>query len=219
MFVNNGDENPLPVRTAGHSVLSFPMHHLGHQQMTTDTVLGMTKRVIVDRGGSFSPLNVQAAVRCVSDPRSDRSGTAVSERPSATRPTSRPSLNHWCKIPVNEPRSFPLSQPPAFPFPLLPLIFSSSFFVLGQRRSTLSRSHATSLCSNTVLSLFLYIFTDIFLYFFLYIRHNDNSYTHSLTTTATSYHRTPLLCRDFFILGPHTATRHATLHASGMFRM
>src|SRR6266436_2279150 len=47
------------------------MRHLGHQQMTTDTALGMTKRVIVDRGGSFSPLsplNVQAAsVPCASE--------------------------------------------------------------------------------------------------------------------------------------------------------
>ena len=36
--------------------------------MTTDTALGITKRVIVDRGGSFSPLNVQAmAVPCTSE--------------------------------------------------------------------------------------------------------------------------------------------------------
>ena len=36
--------------------------------MTTDTALGMTKRVIVDRGGSFSPLNVQAVdVPCTSE--------------------------------------------------------------------------------------------------------------------------------------------------------
>ncbi len=45
------------------------MRRLGHQQMTTDTALGsMTKRFIVDRGGSFSPLNVQAvAVPCTSE--------------------------------------------------------------------------------------------------------------------------------------------------------
>ncbi len=47
------------------------MRHLGHQQMTPDTALGMTKRVIVDQGGSFSPffpLDVQAAsVPCASE--------------------------------------------------------------------------------------------------------------------------------------------------------
>src|SRR6266446_7462937 len=88
-------------------------------------------------------------VRSASDSRSDRSGTTVSERPSATRPTRRvhiflphfslPSsllahrlpLVHRRKTTTTKFRSFPPPQPPAFPFP--------SYF--SQRRSTLSRSH------------------------------------------------------------------------------
>ncbi len=45
--------NPLQVRAAEHSVLGFSTRHLGHQRMTTDTALGVTKRVIIDRGYSF----------------------------------------------------------------------------------------------------------------------------------------------------------------------
>ncbi len=44
------------VRTAEHSALSFPMRPLGHQQMATDTALGITERVIVDRGWFFLSL-------------------------------------------------------------------------------------------------------------------------------------------------------------------
>ena len=51
--------------------LTLPLPFLCHQQMITDTALGMMKRVIVDRRGSFSPLyplNVQAAsVPCTSE--------------------------------------------------------------------------------------------------------------------------------------------------------
>ena len=35
--------------------LGFPMRHLGYVQMTTDTVLGITKRVIVDCDSFFLP--------------------------------------------------------------------------------------------------------------------------------------------------------------------
>src|SRR6266404_18965 len=66
-------------------------------------------------------------VRCASEPRSERNETATTERPSnhisdimhplididiASPLASRPSY----KIPTNESCSFPLSQPPAFPF-------------------------------------------------------------------------------------------------------
>ena len=63
--------NRLQVRTAEHSALGFPMRHMGHRQMTTDTAHGITRRIIVDRGGPFSPfspLDVQAAsVPCTSE--------------------------------------------------------------------------------------------------------------------------------------------------------
>ncbi len=41
----------LQLCIAGHGALDFLMRHLGHQQMTTDTAFGVTKRVIIDRGG------------------------------------------------------------------------------------------------------------------------------------------------------------------------
>ncbi len=42
---------PLQVSAAEHSAPGFPTRHLGRQQMTTDTALGVTKRIIV----VFSP--------------------------------------------------------------------------------------------------------------------------------------------------------------------
>src|SRR6266403_1485391 len=35
--------NKLQLCTAGHGALDFLMHHLGHQQMTTDTAFSVTK--------------------------------------------------------------------------------------------------------------------------------------------------------------------------------
>ena len=34
--------------------LGFPGRHLGSVQMTTDTALGVTKRVVVDKGASLA---------------------------------------------------------------------------------------------------------------------------------------------------------------------
>ena len=44
-----GDDPPRD-RTAELRALGFPTRHLGPVQMTTDTAVGVTKRVIVDRG-------------------------------------------------------------------------------------------------------------------------------------------------------------------------
>jgi Predicted SAM-dependent RNA methyltransferase len=46
-----GDDPPRD-RTAELRALGFPTRHLGPVQMTTDTALGVTKRVVVDRGSS-----------------------------------------------------------------------------------------------------------------------------------------------------------------------
>ena len=48
-FDETGDDPPRD-RTAELRALGFPTRHLGPVQMTTDTALGVTKRVIVDRG-------------------------------------------------------------------------------------------------------------------------------------------------------------------------
>jgi hypothetical protein len=50
--MKTGDDPPRD-RTAELRALGFPTRHLGSVQMTTDTALGVTKRVIVDRGSSF----------------------------------------------------------------------------------------------------------------------------------------------------------------------
>ena len=47
--VGLGDDPPRD-RTAELRVLGFPTRHLGPVQMTTDTALGVTKRVVEDRG-------------------------------------------------------------------------------------------------------------------------------------------------------------------------
>jgi hypothetical protein len=52
---NLGDDPPRD-RTAELRVLGFPTRHLGSVQMTTDTALGVTKRVVEDRGSSLSPV-------------------------------------------------------------------------------------------------------------------------------------------------------------------
>jgi len=49
-----GDDPPRD-RTAELRSLGFPTRHLGPVQMTTDMALGVTKRVIVDRGSPSSP--------------------------------------------------------------------------------------------------------------------------------------------------------------------
>jgi ribosome biogenesis SPOUT family RNA methylase Rps3 len=46
---NLGDDPPRD-RTAELRALGFPTRHLGSVQMTTDTALGVTKRVVEDRG-------------------------------------------------------------------------------------------------------------------------------------------------------------------------
>jgi hypothetical protein len=93
----------------------------------------------------------------VSRPHSDRSGTTVSERPSATRPTRtfssschtvstsrlstlvhRLPLNRWRKIPVNRITLLPASTASRLSFYLLTLFLRT--LGNGQRRSTLSRS-------------------------------------------------------------------------------
>lgn len=52
---SQGDDPPRD-RTAELRVLGFPARHLGPVQMTTDTALGVTKRVIQDkRGQAMSP--------------------------------------------------------------------------------------------------------------------------------------------------------------------
>lgn len=48
-FDETGDDPPRD-RTAELRALGFPTRHLGPVQMTTDTALGVTKRVVVDRG-------------------------------------------------------------------------------------------------------------------------------------------------------------------------
>jgi hypothetical protein len=51
--VGLGDDPPRD-RTAELRVLGFPRRHLGSVQMTTDTALGVTKRVVEDRGSYLS---------------------------------------------------------------------------------------------------------------------------------------------------------------------
>jgi Predicted SAM-dependent RNA methyltransferase len=46
-------DDPPRGRTAELRALGFPTRHLGPAQMMTDTALGVTKRVIVDRGSLF----------------------------------------------------------------------------------------------------------------------------------------------------------------------
>ena len=48
-----GDDPPRD-RTGELRALGFPGRHLGSVQMTTDTALGVTKRVVVDKGASFA---------------------------------------------------------------------------------------------------------------------------------------------------------------------
>jgi hypothetical protein len=48
-LLRTGDDPPRD-RTAELRALGFPTRHLGPVQMTTDTALGVTKRVVVDRG-------------------------------------------------------------------------------------------------------------------------------------------------------------------------
>lgn len=50
MFVLDLGDDPPRDRTAELRVLGFPRRHLGSVQMTTDTALGVTKRVVEDRG-------------------------------------------------------------------------------------------------------------------------------------------------------------------------
>ena len=48
-----GDDPPRD-RTGELRALGFPGRHLGSVQMTTDTALGVTKRVVVDKGASLA---------------------------------------------------------------------------------------------------------------------------------------------------------------------
>jgi len=94
---------------------------------------------------------------------------------------------------ANESHSFLPSQPPAFYF--LFHFLSPSLYI----RQHLAAATWHQYALNTVLSPFLH-FTHILLTFFLYIRHNDDLYTHSLTTPpflATGLDRTRVLSRDF----------------------
>jgi hypothetical protein len=54
-WIGLGDDPPRD-RTAELRVLGFPRRHLGSVQMTTDTALGVTKRVVEDRGSCLFPL-------------------------------------------------------------------------------------------------------------------------------------------------------------------
>jgi len=129
-----------------------------------------------------------------SDSRSDRSGTAVSERPSATsatRPTRRcsfflphfslpssPLIHHFPldyrrKTTANKLRSFPPSRPPLFSFPLFPSY-------VRQRRSTLSTQPQQRGTSTPSIQ-FLVSFSSFFLTFFLHF-----SCTSGTTTTHIS---------------------------------
>ena len=54
MLALTGDDPPRD-RTAELRALGFPTRHLGPVQMTTDTALGVTKRVVVDRGSFPNP--------------------------------------------------------------------------------------------------------------------------------------------------------------------
>ena len=55
-MARTGDDPPRD-RTAELRALGFPTRHLGPVQMTTDTALGVTKRVVVDRGSCSSLLH------------------------------------------------------------------------------------------------------------------------------------------------------------------
>ena len=57
-----GDDPPRD-RTAELRALDFPTRHLGPVQMTTDTAVGVTKRVVVDRGPSFFAFCPPSALR------------------------------------------------------------------------------------------------------------------------------------------------------------
>lgn len=48
-LICTGDDPPRD-RTAELRVMGFPARHLGPTQMTTDTALGVTKRVVHDKG-------------------------------------------------------------------------------------------------------------------------------------------------------------------------
>ena len=65
LLLDLGDDPPRD-RTAELRVLGFPRRHLGSVQMTTDTALGVTKRVVEDRGSCLeSPPTGQETDRFV----------------------------------------------------------------------------------------------------------------------------------------------------------
>ncbi len=78
-----GDDPPRD-RTAELRALGFPTRHLGSVQMTTDTALGVTKRIVVDRGPSLSsPLRVRRFLqvrRC--DEKKKADGFACEDSPA-----------------------------------------------------------------------------------------------------------------------------------------
>jgi hypothetical protein len=55
-FLRKTGDDPPRDRTAELRALGFPTRHLGPVQMTTDTALGVAKRVVVDRGSSLPSL-------------------------------------------------------------------------------------------------------------------------------------------------------------------
>jgi len=102
------------------------------------------------------------------------SGTAVSERPSVTRPIFFslvfPRFHCHRLSPLTCPstagaRYLRTNNAPSNSHSLLLFLFLPFFFVLRQQQSTLSRSRAAPVRLNTVLASFSYIFIDIFLHF------------------------------------------------------
>lgn len=77
MFVLDLGDDPPRDRTAELRVLGFPRRHLGSVQMTTDTALGVTKRVVEDRGS------------CLLSPDSLRQETDSADSPARADPLCR----------------------------------------------------------------------------------------------------------------------------------
>ena len=152
-----------------------------------------------------------------------------SERPSATRSTfdfffchphssSRfspiPSHTLSTRPPAQDNREqitfLPTLTAPDLPFSFL-FVFSLSLY-FRQRQSTLSHSSTAPVRPRTFLNRFLFIFADISLTTFLYIRHNDDAFTYSSPTPLLLPPDSITNCRDSNVFKQASSLRTALEH-------
>ena len=75
-------------------------------------------------------------------------------------------------------------------------LFSLFLCTLGNDNLHFGHSHVALVHVQFSFSVFVFIFTNIFPSIFLSIRHNDDSYIHSLTTPHAPYYQSRFLSRD-----------------------